>query len=431
MFRVILLVVFGAFILAGIFSFALYRGGSSSQMPTITIWGTLDQSTMSTLINKAAGTKANIQYVQKDPATFNSDLVNAVAVGAGPDVILGTQDQIFSNSKLLAIIPYASYPQRTFLSTFIPEADLYLESQGLLALPIGVDPLIMYWNRALFSNADIATPPTTWDQLVSLVPKLTVADKSYNISQSTVGMGDYVNVQNAQAILSLLMLQAGNPIVSIDPNGNLVAAIGGGSSEATAAANALSFYTQFADPTSATYSWNRALLNSQDMFIANQLAIYFGFASEYNTLSQKNPNLDFDVATVPQFSKNTNGQLGGSGQYTTFGNLYSFAILRQSPNAAAALTDILTLTSQNAATLWNSFTGLPAARLDSLAVNPANSIEPILSQSALWARGWIDPNQSATSQIFQSMVDSVTSGQTSPTQAVITAQSELSTTLQQ
>ena len=242
-------------------------------------------------------------------------------------------------------------------------------------------------------------------------------------------MGDYANVNNAKAILSLLILQAGNPIVGVDQNGNWIATLGGGNNDAVVAENALSFYTQFADPTSATYSWNSALQSSQDMFIANQLALYFGFASEYNILSQKNPNLDFDVAPVPQLSKSQNGQLQGSGQYTTYGNLYAFAIMRQSPNTSTALSDILMLTSQTAAGLWSSFTGLPSARLDSLSANPANSIEPVFNQSALWSRGWIDPNTTATDQIFQTMVTSVTSGQSDSTGAINTAQSALTAAL--
>ncbi len=429
-FQIILLVVFGLFILAGIFSFALYRGGSSNQTPPITIWGTFDQATMTSFINKVAGSNANIYYVQKNPATFNTDLVQAIATGKGPDVILGTQDQIFSNNSLLITIPYQYYPQRTFLNTFIPEADLYLSSQGTIAFPIGVDPLMMYWNRVLLSNAGIAAPPTTWNQLVAMVPKLTVTDKTYNVTQSTVGLGDYVNINNAKAILSLLILQAGNPIVGQDANGNLIAVIGAGNGASTAAAAALSFYTQFADPTSATYSWNSALQNSQNLFIANQLAFYFGFASEYNILAQKNPNLDFDVTTVPQRDKNQSGQSSGSIQSTTYGNLYGFAVVRSSPNAATAVTDILTLTSQSAAGVWNTLTGLPAARIDSLSANPANPIEPVFNLSALWAVGWIDPNTTATNNIFQTMVTSVTSGQADPEQAVNTAQSALTASLQ-
>ncbi len=427
MFQIILISVFVVFIIAGILAFSLYRGGSANQTPAITIWGTLDQTLMDTFITQAATSKANIHYVQKNPTTFNSDLVNAIATGQGPDVIVGTQDQIFSNRALLTVIPYSAYPERTFISTYIPEAGIYLKPQGELAIPLAVDPLVMYWNRALFSNADIIAPPATWEQLIALIPRLSIVDKAYNVSQSAVGMGDYANINNAKAIVSLLLMQAGNNIVTIDPTtGNLSAVIGDSSNSiTTATTNVLSFYTQFANPTSPSYSWNRSLANSQDLFLSNQLALYFGFASEYNTLAQKNPNLDFDVAVVPQVGQSSVGATASINQNSTFGNLYGFAILHQSPNASAAFLDISKLTSSTAAATWSALAGLPSARLDSLSSNPANPISPIFNQSALWARGWPDPNAAATDQIFESMIDSITSSQADPSQAIITAQGQL------
>ncbi len=428
-FQIILLCAFGACIGAGVIAFALYRGGSGQQTPAITIWGTADQTLMDSFINKAVGTKANIYYVQKKAATFATDLISAVATGKGPDAILGTQAELFSNRALLTTIPYTSYAESTFQSTYITEAQLFLQPQGILAIPLGVDPLVMYWNKVILSNAGIVGAPTTWSQLTALVPKLTVADKAYNVTQSTVGMGDYVNVLNAKAIISLLMMQAGNFIVAPDSStGDFTPIIGLNNTYTNEAANALTFYTQFANPTSPVYTWNRALPNSQDLFVANQLALYFGFASEYQTLAERNPNLDFDVAIVPQLDKNATA--GAVTPNLTFGNIYGLAVLRSSTNGATAVSDIYSLTTQAAAASWTSLSGLAPVRLDSMAADPASPTAPIFNQSALWARGWNDPNAVATDKIFQTMVDSITSGQQDPAGAVATAQSQFGTVVQ-
>ncbi len=40
--------------------------------------------------------------------------------------------------------------------------------------------------------------------------------------------------------------------------------------------------------------------DSKNMFLAGDLALYFGFASELDDLKNKNPNLNFDVTLFPQ-----------------------------------------------------------------------------------------------------------------------------------
>jgi hypothetical protein len=42
--------------------------------------------------------------------------------------------------------------------------------------------------------------------------------------------------------------------------------------------DALSFYTDFANPAKEVYSWNETLDNSIDMFVSNRLAMMFGYA---------------------------------------------------------------------------------------------------------------------------------------------------------
>jgi multiple sugar transport system substrate-binding protein len=426
-FQIIVLCVFGFFIVAGVIGFSVYKGGSQKQTPAITIWGTLDNQTVQRFLTKTAGTQIPISYVQINPADFHTELINALAAGTGPDVILATQDELFAEHNTLLTIPYKSYPQATYDSTFIPESQLFLQPTGLLGVPFAVDPLVMYWNKVLFSNAGLSSPPTTWDALISLVPKLAVSDKAYNVSQAAVGMGDYENIDNAMPILSLLMMQTGNPIVAAQSDGTYQATLNASASEQNLAAQALTFYTQFANPVSSEYTWNRSLVDSRNLFIANQLAMYFGFASEYNTIAAKNPNLDFDVAVMPQLS--AAGGPGSSLLKMTYGNLYGFAITRRSANAATAFSDIALLTTQAAAKEWTTDSGMSSARIDSQTEDPSSASSPIFIQSAMWAQGWLEPSSATANQIFQTMVDGVTSGSEDVTTAVSNAQGQLQNAL--
>ena len=55
----------------------------------------------------------------------------------------------------------------------------------------------------------------------------------------------------------------------------------------------LKFYTDFADPLKDVYSWNKSFSNSRDAFSAENLVFYLGYASELQSLINKNPNQNF------------------------------------------------------------------------------------------------------------------------------------------
>jgi ABC-type glycerol-3-phosphate transport system substrate-binding protein len=65
---------------------------------------------------------------------------------------------------------------------------------------------------------------------------------------------------------------------------------------------------------------------SKSLFLSGSLATYFGFASEYYDLKNKNPNLDFDVAPLPQAK--------GERRAATYGKMYGFSIVHTTPNPA-------------------------------------------------------------------------------------------------
>ncbi len=75
-FQIIILGIFVLFIIGGVTSFALYKGGgSSSQLPSITIWGTFPADTFNQYvanINIASAAPINVTYKQEDPSVFAS-----------------------------------------------------------------------------------------------------------------------------------------------------------------------------------------------------------------------------------------------------------------------------------------------------------------------------------------------------------------------
>ncbi|MBU6389931.1 extracellular solute-binding protein [Patescibacteria group bacterium] len=400
-FQAVVLAVFAVAAVGGLILLAITKGHSSGSGVPVVIWGTLPASDFNNAISDlTAGTNGlKINYVEEQTDSFDQNLIEALASGTGPDAILLPQDLIVKEGDKVAPIPYTIMPLPTFKSTFIQEGELYLGSNGILGMPFAVDPLVMYWNRDLLSNAGIAVPPKTWDEFLTLVPKLTVKDNSGNISQSGVAMGEFANIANAKDIIAALLLQTGNPIMTYGGTaGSLASTL---TPTTLSSIGAINFYTDFADPVKPDYSWNRALPNSLQLFLAGKLAFYFGFASEASAIRAKNPNLNFDVTYFPQPKD--------AAVTTTFGRMWALALLRVSRNSDAQ-NDILALTADAPIAKWGNITGWPPVRRDLLSANPSDPYQSIFYDSALSARAWLDPNPAQSTAIFQNMIESITSG---------------------
>lgn len=428
-FQIVVLSIFVGAAVIGLVVFAFLKK-SQSQTATVSavIWGTYDQTSVSKyitgLLTSTKSTMA-ISYKEYPAAEIYTDYLEAVANGNGPDALLLSQDQLATFSSKIDSIPYSYMPQSTYENDYIQESQIYMNSTGLTAMPFVVDPLVMYWNKDIFTNASLVTPPSTWEQFLTLTPLLTVKN-SLTVSQSAVALGEYANVTNAKDILSTLIIQAGNPIVGPAVSGlqsilaqNLNYAV-------SPAQSALGFYTEFSDPTKETYTWNSSLPDSLDFFTANDLAIYFGYGSEYANIKAKNPNLNFAMALMPQPA----AQQAPAGQTAavpkmTFGHLYGFSISRDSRDPAGTLQALLFLTNPANLAAWSSESNTPSAALSQLKTNPTDPNSSVLATSALWSHGWYDPDSVQTAQIFQDMVENVTSGRLSIAASVANADNGL------
>src|SRR5690606_26735427 len=118
--------------------------------------------------------------------------------------------------------------------------------------------------------------------------------------------------------------------------------------------SAVQFYTDFSNVNSPLYTWNRSMPLDKNAFIAGDLGLYFGFASEVADIEGKNPNLNFDVAMVPQGSSAT--------ALRTYGDFYALSIPRASDNAAGAFRVAQVLSGARSSQLLASGSGMASAR---------------------------------------------------------------------
>ncbi len=414
-FKFIVTAIFSVSIVAGIAVFAMSKGfgGSDEIRANLVVWGTISADAFNAAkINSSIGrsNKISINYVKKDIATFDSELIEALADGVGPDIVLLRDDSIYKQRNKLFVIPYENYTEREFKDKFLEEGELFLSPEGVVAVPFIVDPLVMYWNRDLFRNALIAQPPVYWDEVFDVITKVTKKDNNANVLQSTIALGEWSNITNAKEIISTFFLQAGNPITKRGEYRVSSTINDGFGQPVLPSLSAVNFYTQFSNPTGSTYTWNRSLPTSQNFFLSGNLAMYLGFASELFSIQQKNSNLNFDVTYVPQV-RNTAKKI-------VFAHMYALAIVKQSKQITGAYIAINALTEAGALKEMEKITTLPPVRRDLLSDRPSDAYRAVFYNSALISDAWIDPDTSATRNMFRDMVESVTSGKTRASEAV-------------
>jgi len=419
-FQYIVIGIFVVFIIVGTIVFATYKGGDD-KIPkiSITMWGTLPRAPFDNFTKQYFdnyGLKHTVRYTEKSPASFERELIEALANGTGPDAVIIDPGFLTSQSNKLYTIPYTSFPALNFKNTFIQAGEIYLNNNGVIALPFMVDPLVMYWNRPIFNTAGVVRPPANWSDIYPLIPKMTTFNNTRNLEKSTVALGEFANVNHAKGIISALIMQAGGSVISPSSDGTFKSQLA-----VNSAVPALRFFTSFSDPTKLEYSWNRARPNSLDLFANGDLAIYFGLASEYRTIKNKSPFLDFDVAVLPQASEAT--------IHNTFANISGMAIMRRTRNLAGTYTVLQALTSASAVPFMISNFNIPSARRDSLGLVNNSAVRTIFNRSAIISKGWPDPNKTESDKIFREMVESYVTTKGNINQVIETASNRLNNLL--
>lgn len=420
------MVVFvGAFVIA-ILIFAGIFGGSNSKSSDgpsgeVVVWGILPEETMQKFATdfNVQNLGYTINYSEHKAETFNQELIVALADGVPPSLVVFSSEIFSSFKDKLFITPYESYSQRTFFDTNVEGAKIFLSKDGVIASPLVVDPMVVYYNKDILYGANIVNPPTTWGELQSSVRLLTKKDAKNTITQSTIGLGTTQNINNLREILSAMFLQTGNPIVSYDINTDTkTVTIEGDDESIGRIAEALDFYTSFSNPTNANYSWNSSFPNALNMFLSGKLAFYIGKSSELFQIREQNPNLNFDAMEL--FKTN------GSDRSYTYGSFVGVGMLKSAPNPIAAYTALKYISSKESIDAISKSLSLPPVRRDLILIQQKDPYVDIFFRSALSAFSWPDDNYLATEAFFRGMIRDVTSGKTNSTGAIY----ELSKNLQ-
>jgi ABC-type glycerol-3-phosphate transport system substrate-binding protein len=422
-FQIILFVVFGFAIVIAVAIFSISNGSKSKNQTSVVLWGTLARSSFAEALdginNLSETTGVTISYVQKDPASYNSELIEAFASGGGPDIFLVNQDMLLSYRNKIIPLPYESFSQRDFQLRYVDGARVFMSSKGIMAFPLAVDPLVMYYNKSMFNNAGLSNPPTKWSQFAGVVPELTIKDENNNLLKSGLAFGQFRNIQYATNIFETLLLQLGNPIIAEDSTGNYVSVINDGTNiSSDPLLSSLEFFTNFANPLTEAYSWNSVLPSAEDMFVQDRLAMFFAPASRFFDIQRKNINLNYDIARIPQVSDTSN--------FVTSGDFIGIAVAKNSPRSSAGFIAANLIANGGGAAQIVAYNSLAPVRRDLL--TPQAGLEPYeaaIRESALISYTWLNPAPGVSEGYFGEAVDSVIQGALGTGSAARRIQSQL------
>lgn len=423
-FQTILVAIFLAFFVFGVLIFSGFIKFDSKKNTTgvtgdLVIWGAMPSSQISELLYNnlpGAGDTYNLKYVEQDINKFQQNLIEAYAKDKGPDLFILPSDMVLENSDFIYKIPYESYSQKAFESSFIDGASIYLSKEGILGFPLLVDPLVLYYNKNILSNESMLFPVASWDELFGLSSKLTKKNKEGAITQSMIALGQYDNVNHSKDILSMLLLQSNNSVITQSDTGYRFT-VADSSRGIAPFGQIINFFLEFSNPSNDSYSWNRSLPNSLDMFTAGKLAFYIGYSSELFEIESKNPNLSYNVSTIPQTK--------GTDLKRTYGNMHSVFISKKSKNLNGALIVASMMTDKAFLKELGTAVSLPSASRALLADKPKDPYLSTFYDSAIISRSWLDPSDASTDLIFKELIENSLSNKLSVEDAIGKASSQL------
>ena len=365
-----------------------------------------------------------IEYAKKNIETYEDDLLNALASANGPDIFAINNSWLPKYLDKVVPAPEEAISYRDYKDAFVDVVvNDFTRDQTIYGVALSVDSLALYYNKDLLGTAGIATPPKTWEDLASDVQALTRQDRLGYFTRSGASLGLNLNVNRGVDILYLMMLQQG--VIPWSSDGiTPTFAQGLSTSEgfSNPAENALDFYTSFANPNSPNYSWNSSGDYSIDAFANGRAAFLYSYAYTRQTLLQKSPNLNFDVAPVPQpdLEKPT----------VNFANYFGEVVNKQSPNSAWAWDFLKFISSKDSLDKFYAQTKLPSSRKDLISLQIQDPDIGVFAHANLTAKSFYKPDQNKLDSIISSMIDSVTLRGQSVSDALNQAESQAATLTQ-
>lgn len=414
--KVQIFIIVVSIILAVVATFVFTReSGKSDQTSggSVLVWGTVSSDIMKPILQAfSRDTKIKALYVQIDENNFTERLLKAIATDTGPDAIIQRADWIKSNKSILAPLPSGTMSIRDYQNTYVEIASsIFIEGDSIFALPISIDPLVLYWNKDLFNASSLPLPPKNWDDVLATSNRIKKIGDGGAVDRGGIALGRANNIPLAKDILSLLLIQLGGDIEAADGK-FFFNREGGNDTNNNVGIRVLKFYTDFGRNGTGAYTWNTNLPQPRDLFSDGKLGMMIDYMSYIPTARAKNPHLSFDIARPPQV-KNAEFPI-------YFASAEGVAVPRRSKNASNAWSLGRWLGSSAGNKLYLASRSIGPARRD-LLDNPEftkNPLAPLLRELTLNARGVRDTYPDDNVSLLREIVEGIADDRIAPVTAV-------------
>ncbi len=302
---------------------------STSGKKILTLWQPIDNKDVyKDIVDnfESENPDVKVKVEIKDLKEYERDSTNALSAQTGPDIWVIPNTWVPRHGDKVVAVPdnfFGTDKEKISNSDFVKDKFVPIISNELLvdnklqALPMFIDTLALYINKAVFKEVEseigqsdapdedilnlISTGPATWNDLVKLVIAITKVENN-NITRSAIALGQSSNISHSDDILTALMLQNKTQIISPDhqtASFNLPQTKNSGESFLPGK-NAFDFFLSFSNPNSTNYTWNNKMPNSQRAFIDGKVAMIIDYKYFGEIIPQIDPNVSFKVMALPQ-----------------------------------------------------------------------------------------------------------------------------------
>lgn len=200
--------------LAGLTSSMALLASTSAQAVEIEYWQYFFDARVDAMEQLIEGFEAEnpditVKMTHFPYADYRTKVSAAIPAGEGPDVV-----QLFYGwlndyraANLIQPLPEKDFPAASVDKEFFPMVQAMKVDRQYYALPTAVRSLALFYNKRLFEEAGIKSPPATLDELVETAKKIAKKDGAGNLT--TVGITTGMNAQDHHWWREVLVRQFG------------------------------------------------------------------------------------------------------------------------------------------------------------------------------------------------------------------------------
>lgn len=438
----------GIILLVLVVPFLIFGGGGGKKTaPQITLqfWNLYDDKDLyAGLIEEFQSIQpgVTIQYKKySDINEYESDFVNALAEGKGPDIVAIQPSWIKKHIGKLTPMPQGVFTKAdpdSFKSIFVKTAadDLIVNTQEgpkVYALPISMETLGTVYNRdLLLERISKDTPAETWSAFIDDLLSIASTDrKKTQLFRVGMPIGRLDNITRGLEILNVMMLQQG--VQFYDPTGLTVTL-----AQPTLysgrylypANEALNLFTSFATPGNDNYMWDTSLTKEYPedkelgAFARGEIPMFFGFTYQLKDLESiiakyQRDGLDVismdevGVAPFPQLEAATT-----TNSKVTLANYYPLAVTKSSKNSLAAWDFINFLTGEEQQRFLFNKGHKVSARINLIAEQSKDALYGAFAKQEIYAKTIYIPQEDKLRTAYEDLVSAVLAGRQDPTEGL-------------